>query len=313
MTMHFRQLAERAAADGTIDADEVLALRREAWPDGAIDAAEAEAILVVNDRLSHRGPEWTDFVVEAVGEYVINGTDPRGHVSDGNADWLIERIGHDGLLDSMVELELLVRVLEKAQSTPERLRTFAREQIERAVLTGNGPTRRGGELAAGRITPAECALLRRMIFAAGGDGPARVSQAEAEMLFRLKDATLGADNAPEWQALFVQGVGNFLQGWQGARGISRDRAAELERFMDDRTSHIAGFFGRMARTDGNAFLSALRETLAGDAPSVRDISGEASADAAVSGAEQLWLQARLDADDRTDPLEAALLEFLARD
>jgi hypothetical protein len=66
-----------------------------------------------------------------------------------------------------------------------------------------------------------------VIFASGGDRPAAVSQREAEMLFRLKDATLGADNAAEWQRLFVQGVGNYLQGWQGAKGLTREFVDEL--------------------------------------------------------------------------------------
>ena len=62
----------------------------------------------------------------------------------------------------------------------------------------------------GRIDDAEVTLIRRLIFAPAGDGPAKVSAAEAEMLFRLKDATLGKDNSPEWKKLFVQGVANHL-------------------------------------------------------------------------------------------------------
>ena len=40
------------------------------------------------------------------------------------------------------------------------------------------------------ITAAECRILRRVIFASGGYGPAAVSRYDAEMLFRLKDETL---------------------------------------------------------------------------------------------------------------------------
>ena len=35
------------------------------------------------------------------------------------------------------------------------------------------------------------------------------------MLFRLKDATLYDVNAPEWDRLFVQGVGSYLLGFGG--------------------------------------------------------------------------------------------------
>jgi hypothetical protein len=314
MTINFPELARQAAADGVITADEVLALRRAAWPDGRIDQTESEAILAINDVVSARSPEWVDFLVEAVGEYVLNGTEPRGYVADATADWLIARLDHDGRLDSAAELELLVRVLEKALGTPDRLKDYALGQIERAVLTGEGPTRDasilgGGTLDAGSITEAECRLLRRVIFASGGDRPAAVSQREAEMLFRIKDAALGADNAPEWQRLFVQGVGNYLQGWTGGRAITRDRAAELEGFMNERSSSFGSFFSRMSRVGAKDLRSAAQGMLA-NAPA-RDFAGEAGAEAALTSPEQSWLDGRIGADGRTDPLETALLAFLA--
>lgn len=311
MTLHFRALAEQAAKDSAITLEEILELRRSAWPDGRIDPEEAEAIFILNDKIAEPTPEWSDFFVEALVEFVVNASEPKGHVSDGNARWLIERVSHDGKVESLTELELLVRVLEKALSAPDDLRMFVLEQIEREVLTGAGPTRCGGTLDPGSITEAECTLIRRTIFASGGDRPAGVSQREAEMLFRLKDATLGAGNAPSWERLFVQGVGNYLQGWNGAKGITRERAAELEAFMDDRTTHIGKFFGRMARVDGTAFAQAIREVGFGRKQPGRDIAGEAAADHAVTDAENLWLQARIDADGQVDALEQALLKFLA--
>lgn len=313
MTMQFRSLAEHAVADGEIDAAEILELRRSAWPDGRISPDEAEAIFVVNDRIVAPSAEWSDFFTEALVEFIINTAEPRGYVSDENARWLIERVTHDGKVNSLTELELIVRILEKAQSTPEALRAFALEQLERAVLTGEGPTRAGGELDPGSITSAECALIRRTIFAAGGDRPAAVSQREAEMLFRLKDATLGAANAAEWERLFVQGVGNYLQGWQGAKGLTRERAGELETFMNARTSNLGNFFKRMVKTNANGLTQAVREVGFGRRQPPRDTTGQAAQDHALTQTESLWLNARIDADDKVDALEEALLRFLDED
>lgn len=309
MTINFPELARQAAADGAITPEEVLALRRSAWPDGRIDETEAEAILAINEVVLVKTPEWIDFLVEAVGEYVLNGTQPRGYVADETADWLIAKLDHDGHLDSSAELELLVRVLEKALGTPDRLKDYALTQIEQAVLTGEGPTRDGGNLSAGSITDAECKLLRRVIFASGGDRPAAVSQREAEMLFRLKDATLGADNAAEWQRLFVQGVGNYLQGWQAAKGLTRERAAELETFMNQPSGGLSGFFRRMGGVGAGDLRAAARDLLT--SPSARDIAAEAGADAAVTDSEQQWLDAQIGSDRQIDALEEALLAFLA--
>lgn len=311
MTINFPELARQAAADGAITAEEVLALRRAAWPDGRIDQTEAEAILAINDVVAGKSAEWTDFLVEAVGEFVLNGTEPKGYVADETADWLIARLDQDGRLDSVAELELLVRVLEKALGTPDRLKDYALAQIERAVLTGEGPTRDGGTLSAGSITEAECKLLRRVIFASGGDRPSAVSQREAEMLFRLKDASLGAPNAAEWQRLFVQGVGNYLQGWTGGRPLSRDRAAQLESFMNDHSHGLGSFFGRMSQVGARDIASAARDVLGGNKPVARDYAGEADSEAALTSPEKAWLDGRIEADGRTDPLEEALIAFLA--
>lgn len=311
MTINFPELARQAAADGAITAEEVLALRRAAWPDGRIDQTEAEAILAINDVVAEKSAAWTDFLVEAVGEFVLNGAEPKGYVADETADWLIARLDQDGRLDSVAELELLVRVLEKALGTPDRLKDYALAQIERAVLTGEGPTRDGGTLSAGSITEAECKLLRRVIFASGGDRPSAVSQREAEMLFRLKDASLGAPNAAEWQRLFVQGVGNYLQGWTGGRPLSRDRAAQLESFMNDHSHGLGSFFGRMSQVGARDLASAARDVLGGSKPVARDYAGEADSEAALTSPEKAWLDGRIEADGRTDPLEEALLAFLA--
>lgn len=74
MTTHFTELAQRAAADGQVTSQEVLALRRQGWGDGIIVREEAEALFALNNALDVRDEEWCDFFVEAIGEFVLNGT-----------------------------------------------------------------------------------------------------------------------------------------------------------------------------------------------------------------------------------------------
>lgn len=308
MSMHFSDLAVQAARDGAIAPDEILALRRDGWSDGKMDAAEADAIFVLNEHIAQPTPDWTDFFVEAIGEFIINGSAPKGYVDQANADWLIARIDRDGRLETMAELQLLVRVLEKATSVPDSLKTYALTEIEAAVLTGEGPTRDGGAFAKGSINATEAGLLRRVIFAQAGDRPAGVSQAEAEMLFRLKDATLTAPNAPEWKRLFVQGVGNYLEGYTSYEPLSAERTAELEAFMANTDRGIGRFLGRMARADK-------AEGFRFSAHAAEDIDRDAlvAMAAKVTPSEKDWLQARLDADGGIDEYEQALLDFLAEE
>jgi len=310
MSMQFRKIAEQAAADGLITSEEILQLRREGWSDGVIRMDEAEALFVINDQLCGHTPDWTDAFVEAIVEYLMAGGSPRGYVSQGQADWLIARIDHDGRLDSMTELEMLAKLFERATMVPDSLKAYAVHQIELAVLTGSGPTRDGGRLDPGSISEAECRLLRRFIFSQAGDRPAAVSQSEAELLFRIKDATLGAANAPEWPLLFVQGVGNYLQGWTPARTMTADRAQQLEEFMNDATPSVGRFFGRMVSSgNGNAIDRVLSFGRKGVAQ--RDMIGEAAKEEAVTADENAWLQSQFDADGKMDELEHSLLVFLA--
>jgi hypothetical protein len=305
MTMHFAQIAHQAAADGVITPEEILALRRAGWTDGTMASDEAEAVFRLNDALPEPTAEWSDFFVEAIGEFVVNGTDPRGYVSEDNARWLIARIDRDGTLQGMTELELLVRVLERAVNTPDQLKAYVLEQVEQAVLTGAGPTRRG-ELSPGHVNAAEALILRRVLFAPAGDGPAAVSCGEAELLFRLKDATRDAANALEWKQIFVQGVANYLQGVASRTAqISRERAAELEAFVADDTGSVTGFLGRMARGAPNAF-----GVVFGRRQPERDRLAELRAAEQVTADEQQWLDAHINADGEIDAYEQALIAFL---
>ena len=85
MTTHFAALARQAAEDGIVSPEEVLALRRQGWGDGVIHKDEAEALFALNNVLDKRDDEWCDFFVEAIGEYVLNGTKPRLQCSDTEA------------------------------------------------------------------------------------------------------------------------------------------------------------------------------------------------------------------------------------
>ncbi|MEI9850693.1 MAG: hypothetical protein WDN24_07340 [Sphingomonas sp.] len=101
------ELAERLKAAGTLTADDVLALRRQVWPDGRIDAGEAELVFALNDAVRQPPREWVDFFVEALCEYVVRQQAPSGYVDDAKAEWLVARAMRDGRVESLGELELL--------------------------------------------------------------------------------------------------------------------------------------------------------------------------------------------------------------
>ena len=143
----------------------------------------------------------------------------------------------------------------------------------------------------------------------GGARSAAVGQTEAEMLFRLKDATLNSVNAPGWERLFVQGVGNFLMGFSGHEPLSRERASELEAFLNDTHSRVGGFFGRMVRSGVDR---GFRETFRRK-PAAPGHDAVVSAAREITEDERLWLGAQFGGGEQLDPLEQALLIFIAEE
>ncbi|MXP28076.1 hypothetical protein GRI58_04470 [Porphyrobacter algicida] len=312
MTIQFTELAQRIAASRAIAPDDLMALRREGWGDGRITRGEAEALFAINRSLGGADAQWVDFFTEALREFVLNGSEPRGMCDEQEASWLIDQIDADGRLETMAELELAVSVLEKSRNVPDSLKHYVLEQVERAVLFGKGPTRDGGALSDTHITTAECAIIRRVIFASGGIAAAAVSRFDAEMLFRIKDATLGCDNAPQWQPLFVDGIVNYLRGFTlPVAQISHARMKELESFIADNRTSVGGFLGRMARETPQVYNHFGK--VFGRKQSSESYEGRQAAGEQITDNERNWLDSMIDANGEVDELDRAVLEELAQD
>lgn len=313
MTTQFIDIAQRAAADGQITADELLALRREGWGDGIITREEAEALFALNTALAVRSSEWCDFFVEAIGEFVLNAAPPRLQCSAQEAEWLIAQVDRDGIVESAAELEAVVRIIERAENVPERLKNYALAVVEREVLTGTGPTRCGGALSATHISAAECRIIRRVIFASGGCAPAAVSRFEAEMLFRLKDATLADENAAEWDDLFIDGVANFLKGFVlPSAQLDHARRRELEAFVADNRANVGRFMGRVIR-EVPQVANDFGKVFGKKKPAATDYAALAAEGEKVTAYESEWLDGMIAADGEVDALETRLIARLAEE
>ena len=309
MSMHFADIARTAAADGGISTDEILAMRQSGWADGKMTRAEAEAIFAAQHATANPSTVWSDFFVEAIQQHVLEGSDPRGYASEAEARWLVDQVKADGKVCSMTELELLTRIIEKAKNVPEVLKAYVLEVIESEVLSGTGPTRDGGALSDTHVSQAECKLVRRVIFGQASDRPAAVSRREAEMLFRIKDATEHATNTPEFKRLFVQGVGNYLMGFAGAAGqISRERQQELDAFIADNTASVGRFMGEMAVAAPNAF-----GVIFGKRDSGASREEQVATKAAVTDGEQNWVESQIGLNGKVDEYDQALMEFIAEE
>lgn len=314
--MGSEDVLRRVQRSGRISADDALEMRRAVYgDDGRIDPQEIEALFAIDEAATDADLAWSGLLTEAGVDFVVHQMEPSGYVDAANADWLIARIGRDGAVKTATELELLVKVLDAARTSPPRLVQYALRQVQQAVVDGDGPLADGGRLEPGRVSRAEADLLRRILYAYGGDDGIAVTRAEADVLFDINDAVADADNDPAWLDLFVKAVANCIMAASGYVVPTREVALRREEWLDAPEGGVAGFFARMVSGGLRGVLEAYR------APDDEDewAARNARMDAAIAGAEVVtdgeaaWLAGRIDRDGRMHDAEKALLRFIANE
>ena len=301
-------------ARGTIRDSDVLKFRRVFYEDGIVSAEEAELLFKLNDGCQIKDACWADFFVEAITDFVVFQAQPQGYVTADNAHWLIDRIGKNRLVDSQNELELVVNVLDKARWAPIGLVKFALEQVKHAVISGSGPLRNGASLEPGRISAGEVDLLRRILYAFGGDGHVAVTRDEADILFDIDEAVEDAEPNPAWTDLFVKAVANVIMASSGYSVPSREEALREEASLDhpEQKTSVLAFLLSMVSSN----LASVQDAYRDQTPEERALARlehqriEIITNEAITEAEATWLATRLGRDGRLSPSEHALVSYL---
>jgi hypothetical protein len=274
---------------------------------------DAEMVFALNDRLEKNAdPSWKPFFVEALTDYIVMQAEPSGYISDENADWLIARIGRSGRVDTECQLELLVKVLERAKLSPVKLVAFALEQVKWGVIRMQGYVGVCHQNEPGVVDKAETELVRRILFAYGGDGNISITRQEAGILFDINDATDETKNDPAWSDLFVKALANFLMSTLGYRVPTRQEALHREAWLDEPTAGVGAFMGQMLAGSLNAMWEAFTHgSLDGEPRHMNESSGLTISDVPLSTAEDArWLADRIRRDHVMRANEKALINFL---
>ena len=292
---------------------DVAMLRREIFANGIVSRAEADRLFALDTACSDRCAEWRILFVEAITDYIVHQEKPCGYISAENAEWLIQAVSHDDVVDTGAELELLVNVLEEAKFSPESLAGFALRQVQHAVVEAKGPLMLGGRLVPGLVGKAEVDLLRRILYAFGGHGNIAVTRSEAEVLIEINDSTAGAKNDPSWNDLFVKAVANYVMCASGYEAPTREEALRRDHFFDRADADIGGFFSRMVAGGVRGIFEAYRPSINVDSDwEARNRSNEARARWAetIDAGEARWLTSKIGNGRPLHENERALLGFI---
>lgn len=288
--------------DGHVSASDVRTLRRTIFADGVVSPEELDALFALGERAPEGDKEWPQYFTEAAADFYLREEEPNGYLTDQEFHTLRERITKDGQKASALELELLIKLMETALKTPSLMVDFTIAQFKRHILEKPG----GAEINAKDVS-----LLRRFIFAAGGDDNVAVTKREAELLFDLNDAAAKSDNDPSWPEFFKKAVANHLMAHIGVTPLGRREALQLQAdFVDDSQRHSyssrANFFSRLMTS-----LSSPRKRVEKRyAARNQRREQEAAAAEQITSLEADWLAERIGRDGDFDTAEQALIEHM---
>lgn len=306
--------ADEIVARGAVRDTDVFALRRYFYQNGLISTDEAEALLTIHAGTAAKEPTWAPFYVEALVDFVVVQMEPQGYVTAANAEWLLKKISRDGVANSRADLDLAVAVLERARWSPVSLSRFALDQVRLAVVEGGGPLRASSSVGAGKITDSEIDLLRRILYAFGGDGHIAVTRDEAEVLFNIDDALADREPNPAWTDLFVKAVANVVMATSGYAVPAREEALRRETSLYDpaQKTSVLAFLLSMVRSN----LQAVRDAYHEQSSEERAIARlehqrlEIITNEQITQAEASWLAERIERDGRLSASELALVAYL---
>jgi hypothetical protein len=193
----------------TITATDVEWLRREVFQDGATDDVEAETVFRLDEECTDKDKSWPRLYVDALTDYFVWQTTPRGYVDEAHGRYLMRRILRNNRIASATELELLVNIVHWAESVPAELSELVLYVVRESVLEPDEAAY-GRDRRPGAVDPVDVELIKRAIYAPSTAGGITVTRPEAEVMFDLNDATAASENHPSWKQLFVYAVGNHL-------------------------------------------------------------------------------------------------------
>ena len=207
---------------GSVTCADVTTLQRCFNEQTSIDGADIDGLVRAEHKTHLQDASWQPFLIDAATDFLVNDMVPTGYVTAANARWLVERIAPQGCVATSGLFEVLVALLEKARWAPESLAQLALEQVKAAIMTGQGPLRRGSDAApAGHITVADVGKITRILVAFGGNSRIAITRREADVLFDIEDSTGDVHQPTEWHELFIKAAANVVLAASGYTVPSR--------------------------------------------------------------------------------------------
>ncbi|MEZ2127437.1 MULTISPECIES: hypothetical protein [unclassified Sinorhizobium] len=181
--------------------DDLLMLRKFTFPDGIRTCDDVVTVLALQNSCPEKCSEWDAFFVEALTEFIVHYTYPQGSLDEVNAAWLIKTFATDGVVNSVVELELLLHVVEVSAHVPGDLSAFVLDQLRIAVTDEVGAYHLSRPIARKGITRHDVDYVHRVLRRSTNNGGIALSPPEIAVLERIDMEMTAASCHPRWSDL----------------------------------------------------------------------------------------------------------------
>lgn len=186
-----------------LTAEDIVLLRKHAFPEGIRTSDDVVAILALNNSCPEKCAAWNAFFVEQLAGFIVHYTYPQGSLDEINVAWIMRMFTTDGVVNSALELELILHVMEISADVPGELRALTLDQLRLAITDNIGGYKLSRAVDRRGITRQDIDFAMRIFRSVAEGGVIPVSSVEYGVLQQIEQATLDCANHPHWAGIMA--------------------------------------------------------------------------------------------------------------
>jgi hypothetical protein len=193
--------AHLIAGKSRLAADDVLFLRNYTFPLGLRTSDDVLVLMALQNSCPEKCDEWDAFFIEALTDFIVHYSYPQGSLDEINVAWLVRLLSTDGVVNSPLELRLILNVIEASSNVPPELGAFALDQLRVAIEEGVGAYALTRPITRPGITRHDLDYICRILRSKRDAGRLALSPLKIAVLERTAAATKSNFNHPGWDDL----------------------------------------------------------------------------------------------------------------
>ncbi|MGR4844042.1 hypothetical protein ACIPSK_15720 [Rhizobium sp. LARHSG275] len=186
-----------------LTAEDIVLLRKHAFPEGIRTSDDVVAMLALNNSCPEKCAAWNAFFVEQLAGFIVRYTYPQGSLDEINVAWIMRMFTTDGVVNSALELELILHVMEISADVPGELRALTLDQLRLAITDNIGGYKLSRAVDRRGITRQDIDFAMRIFRSVAEGGVIPVSSVEYGVLQQIEQATLDCANHPHWAGIMA--------------------------------------------------------------------------------------------------------------